>query len=265
MQGFGAALGRELPAPDVTIMQQLARELGGQLQWLQAGLPRFAPLPMTQTLTANQSQDLGLWLLLPLLPLALLARVGTLWLLLLGTGFGILNPQPLQAAPTASLSVQESQAWQAYQQGRYLAAARDFKDPIWRGNAWYRAGDYAQAAAAYASATSATAHYNRGNALVQLGNLVAAEQAYLAALAKEPSHEDARYNLALLRAQPPQATPQAQDPDPIDAPEQAASPDSQLPPSPPVLLLEQRLRKEAQRRQLLKTEWGQEYKGEEPW
>ncbi|MGY2437594.1 hypothetical protein ACW4FQ_31140, partial [Escherichia coli] len=36
--GFGAALGRELPAPDVTIMQQLARELGGQLQWLQAGL-----------------------------------------------------------------------------------------------------------------------------------------------------------------------------------------------------------------------------------
>ncbi|MGL6048664.1 MAG: hypothetical protein ACRC16_01445, partial [Aeromonas salmonicida] len=78
-------------------------------------------------------------------------------------------------------------------------------------------------------------------------------------------HEDARYNLALLRAQPPQATPQAQDPDPIDAPEHAASPDSQLPPSPPVLLLEQRLRKEAQRRQLLKTEWGQEYKGEEPW
>lgn len=223
-------------------MQQLARELGGQLQWLQAGLPRFAPLPMTQTLTANQSQDLGLWLLLPLLPLALLARVGTLWLLLLGTGFGILNPQPLQAAPTTSLSVQESQAWQAYQQGRYLAAARDFKDPLWRGNAWYRAGDYAQAAAAYASATSATAHYNRGNALVQLGNLVAAEQAYLAALAKESNHEDARYNLALLRAQPPQATPQAQDPDPIDAPEQAASPDSQLP-SPPVLLLEQRLRK----------------------
>ncbi|WP_409010947.1 VWA domain-containing protein [Aeromonas salmonicida] len=265
VQGFGAALARELPAPDVTIMQQLARELGGQLQWLQAGLPRFAPLPMTQTLTANQSQDLGPWLLLPLLPLALLARVGTLWLLLLGAGFGILNPQPLQAAPTNSLSVQESQAWQAYQQGRYLAAARDFKDPIWRGNAWYRAGDYVQAAAAYASATSATAHYNRGNALVQLGNLVAAEQAYLAALAKEPNHEDARYNLALLRAQPPQATPQAQDPDPIDAPEQAASPDSQLPPSPPVLLLEQRLRKEAQRRQLLKTEWGQEYKGEEPW
>ena len=75
-----------------------------------------------------------------------------------------------------------------------------------------------------------------------------AEQAYLAALALEPSHQDAQYNLTLLRAQPPEATPQAQDHKPIDAPEQAATPDAPLPPSPPVLLLEQRLRKEDQRR-----------------
>ena len=89
---------------------------------------------------------------------------------------------------------------------------------------------------------------------MQLGQLAAAEQAYLAALALEPSHQDARYNLTLLRAQPPEATPQAQDPKPIDAPEQAATPDAPLPPSPPVLLLEQRLRKEALRRELIKVE-----------
>lgn len=269
VQGVGAPFGRELPAPDVATMQQLASELGGQLQWLQAGLPRFAPLPMSQTLTAHQSQDLGPWLLLPLLPLALLARVGTLWLLLLVAGAGLLTPPPSQASPAPAFSAQESQAWQAFQQGHYLAAARRFQDPVWQGNAWYRAGDYARAVAAYASASSATAHYNRGNALVQLGELVAAEQAYLAALALEPGHQDALYNLALLRAQPPQASPAAQDPKPIDAPEQAATPDAPLPPAPPVVLLEQRLRKEAQRRQQLKEEvkgaWPSALKGDDSW
>lgn len=268
IQGFGATLGRELPAPDVATMQQLASELGGQLQWLQAGLPRFAPLPMSQTLTAHQSRDLGPWLLLPLLPLALLARVGTLWLLLLAAGTGLFSPPPLQASPASALSTQESQAWQAFQQGHYLAAARRFQDPVWQGNAWYRAGDYARAVAAYTRANSATAHYNRGNALVQLGDLAAAEQAYLAALALEPGHQDALYNLALLRAQPPQASPAAQDPKPIDAPEQATTPDAPLPPAPPVVLLEQRLRKEAERRQLkeeVKGTWNRALKGDDTW
>ncbi|MGY3892995.1 VWA domain-containing protein [Aeromonas enterica] len=250
------SFGRELPAPDVATMQQLASELGGQVQWLQAGLPRFPPLPMGQTLTTHQSRDLGPWLLLPLLPLALLARVGALWLLLLGAGVGLFIPPPLQASPSPALSAQESQAWQAFQQGNYLAAARRFQDPVWQGNAWYRAGEYARAVAAYASANSATAHYNRGNALVQLGELAAAEQAYMAALALEPGHEDALYNLALLRAQPPQASPAAQDPKPTDAPEQAATPDTPLPPAPPVVLLEQRLRKEDQRRRQQEAEAG---------
>ncbi len=104
-----------------------------------------------------------------------------------------------------------------------------------------------------------------GNALVQLGQLAAAEQAYLAALTLEPSHQDARYNLTLLRAQPPEATPQAQDPKPIDAPEQAATPDAPLPPSPPVLLLEQRLRRKisagASRRAIAASPWHIERRG----
>ncbi|USV59484.1 VWA domain-containing protein [Aeromonas encheleia] len=259
-----AGLGRELPPPDGAAMQRLAAQSGGELQWLQAGVPRFAPLPMSQTLTANQSRDLGPWLLLPLLPLALLARIGALWLLLLGVSVGLFNP-PLQASPASppipNLSGQDRQAWQAFQQGRYLAAARDFQDPVWQGNAWYRAGDYARAVAAYGRATSVTAHYNRGNALVQLGDLKGAEQAYLATLALEPGHEDALYNLALLRAQPPQAAPTAQQPQAADAPEQSAAPDRPRPPAPPVLLLEQRLRKEAQRR----AQATPSLKPEEPW
>ncbi|BDC82317.1 hypothetical protein NUITMVA1_22600 [Aeromonas hydrophila] len=266
---MGGGFGRALPAPDVSTLQQLAGDLGGQLQWLQQGAPRFAPLPMSQTTGAHQAMDLGPWLLLPLLPLALLARIGTLWLVLVGAL--LLSPPSLQASPAPTAippAAHDNQAWQAFLQKRYQEAACAFADPIWQGNAWYRAGDYAKAAAAYGRASTATAHYNRGNALVQLGQLAAAEQAYLAALALEPSHQDARYNLTLLRAQPPEATPQAQDPKPVDAPEQAATPDAPLPPSPPVLLLEQRLRKEDQRRRQQEADRSLApgtLKGEDPW
>lgn len=263
---LGGGLGRELPAPDVAALQQLAGDLGGQLQWLQQGLPRFAPLPMSQTTGAHQAQDLGPWLLLPLLPLALLARIGSLWLVVMGTL--LLTPPSLQANPALASTppVGDNLAWQAFLQGRYQEAARAFADPVWQGNAWYRAGDYARAVAAYGRANSATAHYNRGNALVQLGQLAAAEQAYLAALALVPNHEDALYNLALLRAQPPAAAPEAQDPKPVDPPEQAATPDVPLPPSPPVLLLEQRLRKEDQRRREQEADKGLlPTRGEDPW
>ncbi|MEG0007923.1 MAG: tetratricopeptide repeat protein [Aeromonas sp.] len=245
-QGFGSSLGRRLPPPDAAAMAQLATRLGGDLQWLQAGMPRFAPLPMSQVQASAPSRDLGPWLLIPLLPLALLARIGSAWLILLGAGMSLIHPPALQASPAPS--AQDSLAWQAYQQKQYLAAARDFQDPVWQGNAWYRAGDYARAAAAYARASSATAHYNRGNTLVQLGDIKGAEQAYLAALALDPRHEDALYNLALLRPLPPQTAPSSQSPEPRETPEQSAAPDKPQPPAPPVLLLEQRLRKEAQRR-----------------
>ncbi|WP_434662406.1 vWA domain-containing protein [Aeromonas sp. NJAU223] len=260
--GLNLRLGRVLPPPDVDAMTRLASQLGGSLQWLQAGTPRFTPLPMTQTPSEGQSRDLGPWLLIPLLPLALLARVGSAWLLLLGLGLGLTSPPSLYAKPalpaaSPPLSMQEGEAWQAYQHGDYLTAARTFEDAIWQGNAWYRAGDYERAAKAYGRASSATAHYNRGNALVQLGNLSGAEQAYLAALALDPRNEDAIHNLALLRPQSSQAASRSQAGTPEQTREQDATPERPRPPAPPVILLEQRLRKEAQRRPLLKVE--------EPW
>ncbi len=93
---LGGGFGRALPAPDMATLQQLAGDLGGQLQWLQQGTPRFAPLPMSQSTGAHQAMDLGPWLLLPLLPLALLARIGTLWLVLVGAL--LLPPPPCKPA-----------------------------------------------------------------------------------------------------------------------------------------------------------------------
>lgn len=234
------ALGRaSLPPPDLALMAGLARRLGGQLQPLGEGLPTFAPLPTDLAPDPAGRQELGPWLLLPLLLLCLLARRGALWLALLLC----LPPQmPLQAAqydPAAAL--------QAYGDGDYLKAARLFQDPIWRGNAWYRAGDFERALAAYGEQSGPTAHYNRGNALVQLGRIEEARLAYLACLAQDPAHQDARYNLALLeQSAPPPPMGGAPSPD-----ETKASPQGTADPAPPVILLKERLRKEALRRGLL--------------
>lgn len=65
------------------------------------------------------------------------------------------------------------------------------------------------------------------------------------------------HNLALLRANPPQSAPSANAPEQADTPDPARASEAPRPPAPPVLLLEQRLRKEALRRPLLKVE--------EPW
>ncbi|MGL5323632.1 MAG: tetratricopeptide repeat protein, partial [Aeromonas sp.] len=104
------------------------------------------------------------------------------------------------------------------------------------------------------------AHYNRGNALLQLGEFAAAKEAYLAALALEPGHEDALYNLSLLQSGLQGAAAAAPDTSNSKQPEPSAAQQATTmpqPPSPPVLLLEQRLRKEALRRDLIKVE--------EPW
>ncbi|MBS4724511.1 VWA domain-containing protein [Aeromonas veronii] len=249
--GFATRMPAQLPAPDSQAIAALANRLGGELQWLGNDVPRFAPPPTTTSALTPAPLDLGPWLLIPLLPLALLARVGARLMIALMVGAQLLAPQDLQAAEKGDL-----QAMQAYQEGDFQRAAHTFNDPVWRGNAWYRAGAYRQAIAAYQEATSATAHYNRGNALLQLGEFAAAKEAYLAALALEPGHEDALYNLSLLQGAAAAApdTSNSKQPEPSAAQQATAMP---LPTSPPVLLLEQRLRKEALRRDLIKVE--------EPW
>ncbi|MDZ7842192.1 MAG: tetratricopeptide repeat protein [Gammaproteobacteria bacterium] len=84
-------------------------------------------------------------------------------------------------------------------QDDYEAAAETFRDPHWRATARYRAGDYGDAAEAWAALDDTRAHYNRGNALARAGDIESAMVAYETVLEREPGHADARHNLALLR------------------------------------------------------------------
>ncbi len=85
--------------------------------------------------------------------------------------------------------------------GEPARAAGLFTDPVRRGVALYRAGDYQGAAAAFASADTAEAQYDRGNALMMVARgWNDAIPAYDRALALRPDFPEARDNRAIAEA-----------------------------------------------------------------
>lgn len=97
----------------------------------------------------------------------------------------------------------EQHAQRLLEGGDARAAAAAFEDPLRAGAAWYRAGEFERAAAAFLRSDTAEAHYNRGNALVMRGAYDAAGEAYREALARRPGWTEAEDNrrLAALRAE----------------------------------------------------------------
>lgn len=89
-----------------------------------------------------------------------------------------------------------------YEQGRYADAAASFRDPMWRGTALMRAGDFKTAAQVFGGRDTAEGAYDQGNALIMLGQYEAAVSRYDRALELRPGWDDATANrkLAQLRA-----------------------------------------------------------------
>jgi len=78
------------------------------------------------------------------------------------------------------------QAQRLFDAGDYAAAAARFSDPMRIGAAWYRAGEFERAAAAFGQLSSAEGHFNRANALLLHGAYDEAIQAYGRALEQRP-------------------------------------------------------------------------------
>lgn len=156
----------------------------------------------TQRHQSDIWQNMGPWLLLPLLMLvALLFRRGMILLLLL---------LPLTYAPTANAADwqqhwnnlwwrNDQQAAQALKNNQPERAENMAKDPRWKGAGAYQAGHYDVAADAYRQQQDATSQYNLGNALAQSGKLHDAIEAYEQSLKQQPDNDDARHNLELVK------------------------------------------------------------------
>jgi len=97
-----------------------------------------------------------------------------------------------------------------FQRDDYKTAAERFEDPMWKGIALTRAGDYAAAVDQFSMQDSAEAWYNQGNALAHLKKYPEAAAAYEQALSRHHPWQEAQENLELVRSLIPAQKPEKQ-------------------------------------------------------
>jgi Ca-activated chloride channel homolog len=152
---------------------------------------------------AMRWRDAGPWIAVLALPLALLwSRRG---FLAAAMATVLLGAHPASAAGEDWFwrlwLTPDQRARLLLERGDAAGAAALFTDPVWRGVALYRAGDYEGAAAAFAMRDSAEAQYDRGNAfMMRPQGWNDAIPAYDRALALRPDFPEARDNRAIAEA-----------------------------------------------------------------
>ena len=145
----------------------------------------------------DQWREQGPWLVLFILPVALLAfRRGWIFMAVF---FLLLSYNDAHAFSWKDIWLNKNQqAAKAFRDGRHQQAAELFESKPWKGAAAYRAGQYDNAVEAFAELNDADSHYNRGNSLAGSGRLQEAIMAYEEALKLNPGMEDAEFNKNLV-------------------------------------------------------------------
>ena len=161
--------------------------------------------------TFDIREDSSYWLALLLLPFAILAfRRNVLALIILAPLLSTMPPAEALEWDDLWLRADQKGA-KALEQGDTASAQQHFNDPNWRGSAAYRNGDYESAAKLFEENKTADGHFNRGNALTQLGDYDAAIEAYDQALKLKPDLNDAIENRKLVEALKEQAEKQQEE------------------------------------------------------
>jgi Ca-activated chloride channel family protein len=200
-----------IPKLNDALLRDMARSGGGRFSPLRGDDADIdAVLSLASAISSQQMQssdeesqqwyESGPWLLLILLPFAaLFYRRGILVLPLLI----MLTPKgELMAAEGdgSALWLNDNQrAERLLESGRAEEAVKLFNNQKWQAAAHYRAGNFEQSAKLLVGDQEITSQYNYANAQAKLGKFPEAIKSYEAVLAKEPAHEDARYNLELLK------------------------------------------------------------------
>ncbi|MDJ0958166.1 MAG: VWA domain-containing protein [Arenicellales bacterium] len=199
-----------VPKLDQVPLQRLARQTGGVYRSMQIDDSDLAPVLSLSSLNPleadNEKTELqtdrwreeGPWLLLLLLPIATLVfRRG---LLVVVMGLGLHWSDSAIAVGWDDIWLNSNQKGiQAMDREDYNGAAQQFTDDQWRAAAYYRAGNYEKALTSLEGIDTPESNYNRGNALARLGRIQDAIESYQHTLQQQPDHEDAKYNLELLK------------------------------------------------------------------
>lgn len=91
----------------------------------------------------------------------------------------------------------DQRADRLFREGRFDDAAKEYQDPYRRGVAFYRAANFKEAAATFATLATPEAAYDRGNSQMMLGKYADAITSYDRALSLRPGWKDAQENKAL--------------------------------------------------------------------
>lgn len=157
----------------------------------QSDLTALLPAPPSADITPGKDtvqiyQDIGIYMVIPaVFGIAFVFKPGLLWGLLLM----IYLSAPAQAA--SPFLRQEQEVYQIQTQAVKA----------------YRNGQYEKAADLFSKNPTADGFYNAGNAFAYSGQIDKAIAAYEKALALNPAHRDARFNLEYLKQQQPPEPP----------------------------------------------------------
>jgi Ca-activated chloride channel family protein len=191
------------------VLQDLAQKTGGRYRDLQLDDSDFTYLLAATSLVPQEDHyrqidrefdqwlEQGHWLVLLILPFALLAfRRG--WII------GLVMVLLLSSSEAQAMSWQDlwlrkdQQAASALAENDPRKAAELFKSSQWQGAAEYRAGNFAEAVAAFDELDGGDDYYNLGNSLTRQGQLDEALKAYGKALQLNPEMVDASFNKELI-------------------------------------------------------------------
>jgi len=143
-------------------------------------------------------QDEGLWFAIPftLLVLIWFRKGWVIYSLLIMLSFSSCS-----GGGTVSdwWLTRDFQAQQHFDRGEFEEAAQLYEDPLHRGVAYFKSGDYEKAIAAFEEDTSAMAAYNLGLAYYKNGDYAAAGLAFGLAAEMDPGLPGARRNQELMQ------------------------------------------------------------------
>ncbi len=146
-------------------------------------------------------QDNGYWLLIPLTLLFLFSfRKGwALYLVLITISLRSCSDKENKKEINFTFDdlwyTKEYQVQKEYDDQNYTKAALEFSNPVRKGVAYYKAGDFSSAKIAFEKDTTTIGLYNLGLTYAKLGQLEKSQEIFKKVLQKDPANENANSNL----------------------------------------------------------------------